>query len=166
MQSAVSLKPRLDAHKSPVNVIAPSQERTNSSMPDAITNKDINKEFEEENQIELLGAFSKAKKISRSHAEKTVLLKEEHAKVNHYLSTIEDPLWKHVCHEVIEMMGPASFLKIWRSNLGPLSSQNTVLDITCETEETAAFIQQYDFVILGSLQGYFPVLKKIKAKKQ
>ncbi len=95
-----------------------------------------------------------------------VVLEEDHVKAINSLSTIEDPLWKHVCREVIEMMGPASFLKIWRSNLGPLSSQNKVLDITCETEEAAAFIQQYDFVILGSLQGYFPVLKKLKAEKQ
>ena len=93
-----------------------------------------------------------------------VLLEEDHVKATNCLSTIIDPLWKHVCREVIEMMGPASFFKIWKSTLGEVCLSDQSMEIHCPTEETAQFIQQYDFVILGSLHPYFPALKRLNAK--
>ena len=91
-------------------------------------------------------------------------LNEDHLKAKTYLSTIEDSLWKYVCQYVINMMGPASFLKIWDSTLGEICFQDQSMEIHCQTEETAQFIQQYDFVILGSLHPYFPSLKKLSIK--
>lgn len=93
-----------------------------------------------------------------------ISLEKEEIKAKKYLSTIEDPLWKHVCCDVINMMGPASVLKIWNSTLGEVSSQAKDIEIYSPTEETSQFIQQYDFVILGSLQPYFPALKQIRVK--
>ena len=93
----------------------------------------------------------------------STIIEKDHAQVAHCLSSIEDPLWKHVCRDVIHMMGAESFFKIWNSTLGSVHSQDQSLDIHCHTEETAEFIQQYDFVILGSLQSYFPALKELKA---
>lgn len=93
---------------------------------------------------------------------KRVSLEEEHIKAINCLSAIGDPLWKHVCHEVISMMGAASFLKIWGSTLGEVCSQDQSIEIHCQTEEVAKFIQQYDFVILGSLQTYFSALKQLR----
>lgn len=91
-------------------------------------------------------------------------LDEDLTKSKICLSTIKDPLWKYVCCDVISMMGAASFLKIWDSTLGEVCSQDQSMEIHCQTEETAQFIQQYAFVILGSLKPYFPALKQLRIK--
>jgi hypothetical protein len=77
------------------------------------------------------------------------------------ISLIEDPLWKRICVEFLAMMGPSSLLKIWKMRLAPLSSQRTIVYLTCQTKEEAEFIQTYSFVILGSLQAYFPAVKRL-----
>ena len=81
--------------------------------------------------------------------------------VKYYLSLIKDPLWKHVCTEVISMMGPRCNLKIWESRLGMISLDNKTIEIYCQTEELTRFLQQYDFVVLGGLQRYFPSIKEL-----
>ena len=83
---------------------------------------------------------------------------------NHYISLIEDPLWKRVCSEVARIMGPFSILKLWESQLGTFSKHNQSIDIKCKTKDEAQFIQQYAFVLLGSLQHYFPTVKNLKVK--
>ena len=90
------------------------------------------------------------------------LRQDEYAQVNECLSLISDPLWQNVCEDLLKIMGPASVLKIWKSQLGEFLLGEKTLDFTCETAEAAAFVQQYDFVILGSLQRYFPSLKSLK----
>lgn len=79
-----------------------------------------------------------------------------------YISRIKDPLWKLVCIEFINMVGPQPILKIWASNLGPLSLHSETLELSCKTEEIAQILQQYDFVILGILRQYFSTLKKFQ----
>ena len=76
----------------------------------------------------------------------------DYTKAENCLSQITDPLWQNICADLINMMGPASVLKIWESILGELSLQTEEMDITCKNEVIASFVQQYDFVILGSLQ--------------
>jgi hypothetical protein len=92
------------------------------------------------------------------------LLRDEYAWAKSRISRINDPLWKEICTDLLNMMGPASVLKVWRSKLGEFSSQDKGLDFICETEEASVFVQQYDFVILGSLQRYFPALKQLRVK--
>ncbi|MDP3446206.1 MAG: hypothetical protein Q8T08_25375, partial [Ignavibacteria bacterium] len=82
----------------------------------------------------------------------------------YYLSLIKDPLWKHVCTEVMDMMGPCCNLKIWESRLGAISLHNKAIEIYCQTEELTRLLQQYDFVVLGGLQKYFPAIKKLIIK--
>jgi hypothetical protein len=65
--------------------------------------------------------------------------------------------------DLLNMMGPSSVLKIWQSKLGDFS-QKKYIDIDCETKETAAFVEQYDFVILGSLERYFPELTQLRIR--
>ncbi len=91
-------------------------------------------------------------------------LSGDYEKANKFLSTLQDPLWKHVCDYIINMMGPASLLRIEGSSLGEIHSQGQSVEILCTSEETAQFIQQYDFVILGSLEPYFPTLKELRVK--
>lgn len=86
---------------------------------------------------------------------------EEYNKAKACLSTIQDPLWYHVCEEIITIMGPASLLKLWNSHLGEVSSNGTSIEIHCRTEEASLFVQEYAFVILGCLKPYFPTLKKL-----
>ncbi len=92
------------------------------------------------------------------------LLQGDHARATRCIDQIVDPLWKDICVDLLHIMGPESVLKIWNSKLGEFSPQDKRIDITCETEERAAFVQQYDFVILGSLQRYFPALKQLKVQ--
>lgn len=85
----------------------------------------------------------------------------DNTQVKYYLSLIKDPLWNHVCTEVISMMGPRCNLKIWESRLGMISLDNKTIEIYCQTEELTRFLQQYDFVVLGGLQRYFPSIKEL-----
>jgi hypothetical protein len=92
------------------------------------------------------------------------LLQDDYANAKNCISRISDPLWQDICRDLLNMMGPSSVLKIWKSTLGEFSSQDKSLDLICETEETLEFMKQYDFVILGSLQRYFPALKELRMK--
>ena len=89
---------------------------------------------------------------------------ELHSKTKHLLSHIEDPLWEKICCEVGKMMGAFAVQKIWDSKLGSFCSEERAIDLCCPTEETAQFINQYSFLILGSLQHYFPAIKTLKTK--
>jgi hypothetical protein len=95
-----------------------------------------------------------------------ILFDDSLAHAKRCISLIEDPLWKHICNEVMHIMGPLSVLKIWNSKLGALSSQDKIIDLYCQTEESAQFVQQYAFIILGSLKYYFPVLKKLRIRSE
>jgi hypothetical protein len=80
------------------------------------------------------------------------------------LSRIQDPLWKSVCTEMVDIMGPSSVQKIWNSKLGSYCIEGKTMEFCCPTGEVAQFINQYSFLILGSLQRYFPTLKYLKVK--
>lgn len=87
------------------------------------------------------------------------------AQASRCIALIDDPLWRHVCTEVLPLMGPLSVLQIWKSKIGVFSPQHKAIDIDCQTEKKARFLQQYDFVILGILKKYFPSLKSIRIKQ-
>lgn len=89
---------------------------------------------------------------------------DNYTRAAYCISRIGDPLWQNICLDLMDMMGPVSVLKIWKSKLGNLDFPDKGFEIICETEEIAIFVQQYDFVILGSLQRYFPTLKQLRAK--
>jgi hypothetical protein len=82
---------------------------------------------------------------------------------NDYLSCIKDPLWKHICGEILNLMGPTAF-RITKAQLGVYSAQDKTLDLFCHTEELSQFLNHYHFVIFGSLRRYFPYLKELKVK--
>jgi hypothetical protein len=85
-----------------------------------------------------------------------------HPQAKLLLSHIKDPLWKKICFEVGKMMGTFAVQKIWNSKLGSFCPEDNVVDLCCPSEETAQFINQYSFLILGSLQHYFPAIKTLK----
>lgn len=90
---------------------------------------------------------------------------------NHYfvneeetpLSSIEDPLWKHVCMEVHKIMPALFIFRLSECQLGHVHSHSKQVDLYCP-QGTINAIGQYDFVILGCLQKFFPTLKKIRVK--
>lgn len=85
-------------------------------------------------------------------------------KATECVSRIADPLWKKVCNDLIYNMGPAFVFKICNSTLGEISPQDSMLLVTCTNQSAVDFLHQYDFVILDSLQPYFPALKSVKAE--
>ena len=89
---------------------------------------------------------------------------EVHQQANHFISLIEDPLWKSICTEMADMMGPSAVLKMCGSRLGSFSHHHKTMELYCQTEEIAQFTRQYSFVILGSLQRYFPMMKNLQIK--
>ncbi len=93
-----------------------------------------------------------------------ISFEEAYSQAKHRLSLIEDPLWKSVCTEMVDMMGPLAVLRMWNSSLGAFSHQHKTMDLYCQTEEIFQFICQYSFVVLGSLQRYFPMMKDLKVK--
>lgn len=89
---------------------------------------------------------------------------DSHSQAKSYLSRIQDPLWKSVCTEMVDIMGPSSVHKIWNSKLGSYCTRGKTMEFCCPTDETAQFVNQYSFLILGSLQRYFPTLKHLIIK--
>lgn len=81
-----------------------------------------------------------------------------------YLSLIKDPLWKSVCTEVTDLMGSSPVQKMWDTKLGAFCSESKSINLCCLTDEAAQFVNQYSFLILGSLQRYFPAIKTLKTK--
>lgn len=79
------------------------------------------------------------------------------------LSLISDPLWKRVCLEVVRMMGPIA-VQIFQVEVG--LPQEKSMNLYCHTEELASFVRTYSFVILASLQHYFPSLKTLNVQTQ
>ena len=102
-----------------------------------------------------------------SYYETQIQLSEEEisSQANHHLSLIQDTLWKKVCIDVAHTMGQFSVLILWNTRLENISSQDKVANIYCSTEGAAQFLDQYAFVILGSLRQYFPALKEIRSQK-
>ncbi len=92
---------------------------------------------------------------------KNTLADEFYSQAMYFISPIKDPLWKYVCTEVASMMGPRYVLKIWSSELGTFSSQEKRVNLSCQTEEEAYFLEKYSFVIISILQQYFPALKEL-----
>lgn len=92
------------------------------------------------------------------------IIDDSRSQAQYCLSLIDDPLWKRICRELESMMGSFAVLKLWKCELGTLSSCAKTLDLYCQTEEVAQFAHQYAFVILGALQPYFPVLKELEVK--
>jgi len=93
-----------------------------------------------------------------------ISLKDSHSQAKSCLSHIQDPLWKSVCTEMLDIMGPSSVYKIWNSKLGSYCTEGKTMEFCCPTVEVAQFMNQYSFLILGSLQRYFPTLKHLRVK--
>ena len=151
MQSATSLK-------RPLAFYAPHLSAPAQDQKPLTPNRSINKDSTEKSKPQGSLAFSK-KNPSFLH-----LPDEDWIKAEHCLSTIEDPLWKIVCRDFLNMMGSASVLKIWDSTLGEVYFRSKNIELFCKTEEAAQFIQLYNFVILGSLQVYIPSLNQLQIK--
>lgn len=84
-------------------------------------------------------------------------------KAENPLSSIKDPLWKHVCMEIQNLMPSLFDLKLSECQLGPFLPQSKQVDLYCP-EGTVNPIGQYDFVILACLQKFFPTLKRVRVK--
>jgi len=77
---------------------------------------------------------------------------------------IEDPLWERVCREVVDLMGHAG-QPIRQCKPGYISHRKGVIALDCQSEKALHFARQFDFIILGSLKPYFPILKAVKARR-
>jgi len=99
--------------------------------------------------------FTKFLTLENKTASSTVRSAKEHTLL------MEDPLWKEVCTETVRMMGPLA-QHIEQARLGSFSPQDKTIELYCQTDEVAQFIQQYTFIILGSLRRYFPALKELR----
>lgn len=166
MQHTVFLRTCSDSDKTLKNLSRTTAlNQKKSTLSSAESRENLDKIFKEDNKSRFGSIISQSKNFPQPYYTQTTLSDEEHGTVDNHLSAITDPLWKRICQDILEMMGSASVSKIWKSKLGAISSQDKTLIISCDDEETAAFVQQYDFVILGSLQKYFPALKHLKADK-
>lgn len=151
MQRSTSLRQQANHLNNPEPFIEISDKKHNPNLQIVFSKKKTTPEFS--------SILSEEKTQNHNSLES-----DDHTRAKNCISCIADPLWKNVCMDLLNAMGPASVLKIWKSKLGELSPQEKTFDVTCETEETLKFIQQYDFVILGSLRQYFPALKKLRGK--
>ncbi|KAB2835705.1 MAG: hypothetical protein F9K49_03240 [Caedimonadaceae bacterium] len=113
-----------------------------------------------------LGASFKysSKDLNKPVQVKELLLDIQYAQARRSILLIEDPLWRDICSDLMKTMGSPLVLKIWESQLEDFSAQSQQISLKCKTENTAQFVQQYAFVILGSLQRYFPSVKALEIK--
>lgn len=114
----------------------------------------------------LLGASFKysSEDLNKPAPVKELLLDIQYTQARRSILLIEDPLWRDICSDLMKTMGSPLVLKIWESQLEDFSAQSQQISLKCKTENTAQFVQQYAFVILGSLQRYFPSVKDLVIK--
>ena len=169
MQSAEAyFKSHLNPHKGRAGFtkIPPFREKSHlSTLPLVIKKESIGKYPSHINPFFIKNNFSYALSQSTVQAH-SALGAATYSQAQRCLFLIEDPLWKRVCAEIVNMMGPPSVLKIGNCRLGSLSPQDKIIDLYCPTEEIAQFVEQYAFVILGSLQRYFPALKELRVRTE
>lgn len=87
------------------------------------------------------------------------------SQVEYDLSLVSDSLWKKVCYHIEDMMGSFCVSKIWECKLGSFSFEENNIEVYCQTEDTAQFLQEYAFVILAGLKPYFPALEELKVRQ-
>jgi hypothetical protein len=163
-----SVQPYRQLHATPhgyVISISSQKPGVSTTFPSTIKKNQENKEAPQIKSFSSKDYFPHSYPCDLSSKKRGSSLDEQYTKMNALLSCIEDPLWKHLCAEIINLMGPFAF-QITQTQLGDYSSQDKTLDLFCHTEELAHFLRQYNFVIIGSLRRYFPYLKEVKVKKR
>lgn len=100
--------------------------------------------------------------LNKSAPIKELLLDIQYTQARRSILLIEDPLWRDICTDLMKTIGSPLVLKIWESQLEDFSAQSQQISLKCKTEDTAQFARQYAFVILGSLQRYFPSVKALE----
>lgn len=102
---------------------------------------------------------------SRTIPSSSITWKEDPEKVDAgaQLSLIKDPLWRRMCDEIMNIMGPIA-VQLFQAELGV--PQDKTMDIYCRTEELAHFVHTYKFIVLATLQRYFPSLKVLNIQAQ
>lgn len=157
----IHARKQLESDQNPTSIINTSSQSSNTIVS-------INEQTSEGHKPNMNLMFPMTKQPRPVSQEtfkcQNISLEHECTKAKDYLSTIEDPLWKRICQDVLKTMGPASFLEIWECILGTTTSRNKSIDIYCPTEKAAQFIKQYSFVFLGCLKTYFPSLKEINVR--
>lgn len=101
--------------------------------------------------------------IAAQPSKNRYIISPSHLIIPNKTPSTEDPLWELVCTDVIHLMGPVA-QHIRHCKPKTLSHKDKVIDLDCETQEAALFVQQFAFIILGSLKPYFPNLTEIRVK--
>ncbi len=94
-----------------------------------------------------------------------------HQKVHQYkvladlgISQIQDPLWKRVCIDILNILGPVAFKDFWKINFLSVSLHGKKAHLACPSQSVAESIQKYHFVIVEALKKYYPSLFSIETQ--
>ncbi len=80
------------------------------------------------------------------------------------VSQIQDPLWRRVCIDVLRMLGPVAFNDLWKTNLISISPKEKRAYLNCPTQDIAATVENYHFVIMDALKKFYPFLFSIETE--
>ena len=161
MQNEACLQPYLNPRKRSIGIVKTQILRNKELLSPSHSSTNVQPIENKNNNLKL--AFSKN---NLSHEMSLEELQNDSSlhKAKCCISLIEDPLWKHVCFDFLNMMGPTPVLKIEGCKLGALSAQEKTIELSCQTKEAAQLLHQYNFVILEALRVYFPFIKEIQLK--
>lgn len=80
------------------------------------------------------------------------------------IAQIQDPLWRRVCVDILNILGPVAFKDLWRIKLTTVSPQGKRAYFECPNQDIAATIEHYHFVIIDALKKFYPFLSSIEAE--
>lgn len=80
------------------------------------------------------------------------------------ISQIKDPLWKRVCIDILNILGPIAFKDFWKISFLNVSLQGRRAHLTCPSRRVAEAIEKYHFVIIEALKKYYPSLFYIETQ--
>ena len=89
------------------------------------------------------------------------VLQEYKTEAEEGIARIEDPLWRKICLDILEILGPVAFKNLWKVKLVSVSSERRKAYLACPNRSVAASIEQYQFVVIGALKKFYPFLTSI-----
>lgn len=78
------------------------------------------------------------------------------------ISRIQDPLWRRVCVDILQVLGPIAFKDLWKSKLITVSPQGRKIHLACPDQAIVDTIEKYHFVIMAAFKKFYPFLSSIE----
>jgi len=109
-----------------------------------------------------IGPFENHMSISKDTIPSDRPFDKYKAEAEEGISQIQDPLWRRVCLDALQILGPVAFNDLWKSKLITVSPKGKIAYLTCPNQSIVEKIEQYHFVIIAALKKFYPYLSSLE----